>query len=504
MKTSGNDELWNFFSDDEKKFHLPVLLGNKDIQKALNERSTVDKYAFLLKSSLKGTFNYSLIWYDDLIHNRSVKTVFNNYFKNSLFRVVKISSSFINSTEDAYVPSALPSHVHPKMAVLNRAIPKAALDMIIDCDHMITVSDITSLYETIYQPVSGEITELANLLPQRFQLSAVDDLSETEIVTAENDDSRGEDRFVLHFKMAITRSNNVVTNMVGKTQNVSVQGLLVNLEKETKFKAGEEIEIELTVPFKEQERTLTKQKYVVLGYDSHGAIRLLINAIESKHLACRAIRKYIYQHIDSIDACGKRGSRIYGLQKAMRNIYAHNHFSIPFYLKATKHQQYINAASFSGNSALKHLVYKNENSEEIILNLLSNKKFRDSCLSIIAALAYKDLAARAFYILVLPKDKDDSEEYSFWYRDLSVLKKASELQEYTNKVSSHGKPAILKVELKRSDKVQNMYYRDEITYLKTLDKDLAHDLEVQLYNTIGIGEVTDLTDIAIKMISNSK
>ena len=188
----------------------------------------------------------------------------------------------------------------------------------------------------------------------------------------------------------------------------------------------------------------------------------------------------------------------------MRNIYAHNHFSIPFYLKATKHQQYINAASFSGNSALKHLVYKNENSEEIILNLLSNKKFRDSCLSIIAALAYKDLAARAFYILVLPKDKDDSKEYSFWYRDLSVLKKASELQEYTNKVSSHGKPAILKVELKKSDKVQNMYYRDEITYLKTLDKDLADDLEVQLYNTIGIGEVTDLTDIAIKMISNTK
>jgi hypothetical protein len=504
MKTSGNDELWNFFSDDKQKFHLPVLLGNKDIQKALNERSTVDKYAFLLKSSLKGTFNYSLIWYDDLIHNRSVKTVFNNYFKNSLFRVVKISSSFINSTEDAYVPSALPSHVHPKMAVLNRAIPKAALDMISDCDHMITVSDITSLYETIYQPVSGKITELANLLPQRFQLSAVDDLSETEIVTAENDDSRGEDRFVLHFNMAITRSNNVVTNLVGKTQNVSVQGLLVNLEKETKFKAGEEIEIELTVPFKEQERTLTKQKYVVLGYDSHGAVRLLMNAIESKHLACRAIRKYIYQHIDSIDACGKRGSRIYGLQKAMRNIYAHNHFSIPFYLKATKHQQYINAASFSGNSALKHLVYKNENSEEIILNLLSNKKFRDSCLSIIAALAYKDLAARAFYILVLPKDKDDSEEYSFWYRDLSVLKKASELQEYTNKVSSHGKPAILKVELKKSDKVQNMYYRDEITYLKTLDKDLAHDLEVQLFNTIGIGEVTDLTDIAIKMISNTK
>jgi hypothetical protein len=136
--------------------------------------------------------------------------------------------------------------------------------------------------------------------------------------------------------------------------------------------------------------------------------------------------------------------------------------------------------------------------------LLSNKKFRDSCLSIIAALAYKDLAARAFYILVLPKDKDDSKEYSFWYRDLSVLKKASELQEYTNKVSSHGKPAILKVELKKSDKVQNMYYRDEITYLKTLDKDLADDLEVQLYNTIGIGEVTDLTDIAIKMISNTK
>jgi len=504
MKTSGNDDLWNFFSDEEQNFHLPVLLGSEDIQRALDERNTVDKYAFILKSSFQNKFVYSLVWYDDMVSNRSVKMVFNNYFKDGLFRVIKISSSYINSAEDAYVPSALPCHVHPKMAVLNRAIPKAALDIISDCDHMITISDITSLYETIYQPCQGEITQLETLLPKRFQLSAVDELSDTEIVTAENDDSRSEDRFILSFSMAITRCNSVVTNISGNTKNISVQGLLVQLEKETKFKAGEEIEIELTVPFVEQERTVKKQKYIVLGYDSHGAVRLLMNSIESKHSACRAIRKYIYQHIDSIEACGQRGSRIYGLQKAMRNIYAHNHFSIPFYLKATKHQQYINAASFSGNSSLKHLVYKNENSEEIILNLLSNEKFRDSCLSIIAALAYKKLPARAFYILVLPKDHSEDEAYSFWYRDLSVLKKSSQLQEYTNKVSSHGKPAILKVELKRSDKVQNMYYRDEISYLKTLDKDLAHDLESQLDNTIGIGEVTDLTDIAIEMIKSAK
>jgi hypothetical protein len=504
MKTSGNDELWNFFSDQQQNFHLPVLLGHKDIQNALNERDTVDKYALLLKSSYKETFTYALIWYDEFVNDKSVKSVFNNYFKNGLFRVIKISSSFINSVEDAYVPSALPCHVHPKMAVLNKAPPKAALDMISDCDHMITVSDITSLYETIYQPIRGEIIELESLLPERYQLIAIDKLSDTEIVTAENDDSRSEDRFILTFKMAITRSNNTVTNIRGTTKNISIQGLLVNLLEETKFKAGEEVEIELTVPFTEQERTIRKQKYVVLGYDSQGAVRLLMNSIESKHLACRAIRKYIYQHIDNIEACGKRGGRIYGLQKAMRNIYAHNHFSIPFYLKATKHQQYINAASFSGNSALKNLVYKDDNSEKIILNLLTNKKFRDSCLSIISIIASQNLAARAFYILVLPKDKNENEEYSFWYRDLSVLKKSAQLQEYTNKVSNLGQPAILKIELKKSNKVRNMYYRDEINYLKSLDKELAEDLEVQLESTIGIGEVTDLTDIAIEMILNTK
>ena len=503
MKTSGNDELWDFFSDQQDSFFLPVLLGNKAIQQALNERKTIDKYAFILKSSYQEAYAYSLIWYDDFVNDKYVKTVFNRYFKNGLFRVIKISSSSINSTEDAHVPSALPCHVHPKMAVLNRAPPKAALDMISECDHMLTVSDISSLYETLYQPVQGDIVEIDSLLPERYQLRAIDKLSSTEIVTAENDEARSEDRFILSFKMAITRSNNVVTNILGETQNISIQGLLVNLKEKTKFKAGEEIEIELTVPFAEQDRTLRKQKYIVLGYDGQGAVRLLMNAIESKHLACRAIRKYLYQHIDTIEACGKRGSRIYGLQKAMRNIYAHNHFSVPFYLKATKHQQYINAASFSGNSALKHLIYKNESSEDIILNLLSNKKFRESCLSIIAAISHQDIPARAFYILVLPKDKNESEEYSFWYRDLSVLKKSSQLQKYMNKISTHGQPAILKVELKKSNKTQNMYYRDEISYLKSLDKDLAHDLEVQLESTIGIGEVTDLTDIAIEMIRNT-
>jgi len=503
MKTSGNDELWDFFTDKQQNFSLPVLLGNKDIQQTLNNRKVIDKYAFILKSCYEGNSTYSLIWYEDFVNDENVKLVFNRYFKSGLFRVIKISSSCINSKEDAYVPSALPCHVHPKMAVLNRTPPKAALDMIAGCDHMLTVSDITSLYQTVYQPVQGDITELDALLPKRYQLSAIDELSSTEIVTAENDEARSEDRFVLSFKMAITRCNNVVTNIQGETQNISIQGLLVNLGEKTKFKAGEEIEIELTVPFAEQERTLRKQKYIVLGYDGQGAVRLLMNAIESKHLACRAIRKYLYQHIDTIEACGKRGSRIYGLQKAMRNIYANNHFSVPFYLKATKHQQYINAASFSGNSALKHLIYKNESSEDIILNLLSNKKFRQSCLSIIASISHQNLSARAFYILVLPKDKNQNEGYSFWYRDLSVLKKSSQLQQYMNKVSSHGQPAILKVELKKTNKAQNMHYRDEISYLKSLDKELANDLEVQLDSTIGIGEVTDLTDIAINMISNA-
>ncbi len=503
MKTSGNDALWDFFSDEQQNFYLPVLLSNKDIQQVLQQQKTVHKYAFILKSRYKNSYAFSLIWYEDYVNDKYVNTVFNRFFKEGLFKVIKISSSSINSKEDAYVPSALPCHVHPKMAVLNRAPPKAALDMVYQCDHMLTVSDITSLYETVYQTLNGEVNELESLLPKRYRLSAVDVLENTEIVSAESDEARSEDRFVLSFKMAITRCQNMTTNIKGVTQNVSIQGLLVKLSQETKFRAGEEIEIELTVPFAEQERTLKKQKYIVLGYDGRGAVRLLMNAIESKHLACRAIRKYLYQHIDSIEASGKRGSSIYGLQKAMRNIYAHNHFSVPFYLKATKHQQYINAASFSDKTSLKHLVYKNESSEEIILNLLSNQKFRESCLSIIAALSHQKLPARAFYILVLPKEKNDKEEYSFWYRDLSVLKKSSQLQQYMKKVSNHGKPAILKVELKKSNKAQNMYYRDEITYLKTLNKELARDLEVQLESTIGIGEVTDLTDIAIEMISNA-
>lgn len=503
MKTSGNDELWQFFSDVHENFHLPVLLGHKDIQLSLNESKTIDRYAFILKSNFQGNYAYSLLWHDEFIHDKNAQAIFKKHFKKGFFKVIKISSSTINPEEDAYVPSALPSHVHPKMAVLNRAPPKGALDMISGCDHMITVSDITSLFETIYEPINTDIETITQLLPNQYCLSHIDPLTQTEIVTAENDDSRSEDRFVLSFEMAITRSNNVSMRVVGKTKNISVQGLLINLSKETKFKAGEEVEIELTVPFSEQERTLTKQKYVVLGYDQFGAVRLLMNTIESKHLACRAIRKYLYQNIDTIEACGKRGSRIYGLQKAMRNIYAHNHFSIPFYLKATKHQQYINAASFSGNSALKHLVYQNDHSEDIILNLLSNKKFRESCLSIISVIAFQEIPARAFYILVLPKEKNEKEEYSFWYRDLSVLKKSAKLKEYTKKVSTLGQPAILKVELKRSGKTKDMYYRDEITYLKNLNKELANDLEIQLESTIGIGEVTDLTNIALDMIANS-
>ncbi|PCH91724.1 MAG: hypothetical protein COB85_08800, partial [Bacteroidetes bacterium] len=48
------------------------------------------------------------------------------------------------------------------------------------------------------------------------------------------------------------------------------------------------------------------------------------------------------------------------------------------------------------------------------------------------------------------KDKNENDDYSFWYRDLSVLKESDQLQKYTNKVVKLGQPAILKIELKKS------------------------------------------------------
>jgi hypothetical protein len=265
MKTSGNDDLWHFFSDDKQEFKLPVLLGHPDIQQALHDRSNVEQYAFILKSILNSAVCYSLMWYDDYVKNKNIKAIFNQYFKKGHFRVVKISSSNVNSVEDAYVPSALPSHVHPKMAVLNRQPPKAALDIINDCNNMITISDITSLYETIYHGVSDQVLAIDNPLPQRYQLNMLEPQIELEIVTAENDDARSEDRFSLSFDMAITRSNNLATRINGITKNISIQGLLVRLDEETKFRAGEEIEIELSVPFTEKTRVLKKTTILGVG-----------------------------------------------------------------------------------------------------------------------------------------------------------------------------------------------------------------------------------------------
>jgi hypothetical protein len=258
MKTSGNDELWHFFSDDNQQFKLPVILGHPDIQQALHDRNNIEQYAFILKSTHNQAVCYSILWYDDYVSKKSVKAIFNKYFKRGHFRVVKISSSNVNSVEDAYVPSALPSHVHPKMAVLNRQPPKAALDIINDCNNMITISDITSLYETIYHNVSDEVFAIDNLLPERYQLTLLKSQADIEIVTAENNDARSEDRFSLSFEMAITRSNNLVTRINGFTKNISIQGLLVILDEETKFRPGEEIEIELSVPFTEKVRVLKK------------------------------------------------------------------------------------------------------------------------------------------------------------------------------------------------------------------------------------------------------
>lgn len=511
LKTPSNQSLWQFISDNTGHDALARLFAHTGIQTALNNQREFDDYAFLLKHEYShNALNHQqfiIIWQSQLDDDYAARTLLAKYILNGNYRYLRLKVLPINAQEDAYVPSAMPDYINPAMALLNRPHSKQTLTLLKASTQLAILSDVTELNDVL--AISNALAvrkikfpETAALkCPEKFTLEKLARKSAMKVVSIDNDDLRAEDRFEHKIKLTLTHCNNQSMAINGISINISTRGLLIQLEKAIKLKAGANIRLTMDVPYRGKTLSLPNQAYQLLASQDKGVLRLAINGPENKHLACHALREFIYQEMDELTYSGFEQNSIYGLQRAMRNVYANNHLSVPFFINQDKRQWHISSIAMNHHTKIKHFNDKNVTTQHLLLKMVEQEKFRNYCLALLNKLNSKNLI-EVFYIITLPKKSQISEQYSFWFSDIKQLQENGRLSEALDKIRILKDPTILRVQLSKPNKIIDKYFRDELNYLEQISSPSARDLKDNMALMTGIGEITDHTEQVLQLFDS--
>jgi hypothetical protein len=514
LKTPSNLELWKFLSDENGHDPLARLFCNRDLQNAINTPKGFDDYAYILKHIVEGSkqtstrnkYQFIVIWQSELEYDESAQSLLIKHILNGDYKYIRLRVLPVNAHQDAYIPSALPCYVNPAMALLNRPHNKETSTLLKASNQLAILSDVTELNDVLALPNALAVKEKSHInkhikCPIKFTLPKLPRKSAMMVVSIDNRDLRREDRFEHELSLALTYCNKQNVNISGVTKNISTRGLLIALDKPIKLKPGSSILLKMNIPYRSKILTVPNQAYLLLSSQDDYNLRLEINGPESKHAACQALHQFIYQNMDDLAHSGYEKDSLYGLQKAMRNIYANNHLSAPFFIHQDKRQWHIGSVAMNQHTKIQHFNDEDITMQHLLLKMTEQEQFRNYCLSLLNRINSEN-PVEVFYILTLPRKLQQNEQYNFWFSDIRKLQKNGRLTEVFDKIRNLKKPTILRIQLSKPNRIMDKYFRDELHYLEQISSPCAEELRNNMALITGIGEITDHTEQVLQLFDN--
>lgn len=511
LQTPSNLGLWQFFSDNNCYDPLARLFCNLDIQATINSQQEFDDYAYILKHQYTDNEQteqqFVIIWQSQLDNDYAASSFLSKFILNGDYRYLRLRVLAVNAQQDAHVPSALPDDVSPAMALLNRPHNKQTATLLKASTQLAILTDVTELNDVLAlsDALAVKTAPLSNQRPLKcpikFALPQLPRKSAMEIVTINNNDLRAEDRFEYQLQLTLTHSDNQPININGKSNNISTRGMLIELDRPVKLKPGTNLRLKIDMPYRGKLLTMPNQAYLLLSSQDDRFLRLVINGPEAKHAACQALRELIYQNMDKLPHCGFEQNSIYGLQKAMRNIYANNHLSVPFFIHQDKRQWHISSVAMNQHTQIKPFNDEDVCAKFLLLKMVEQEKFRNYCLSLLNKITENN-PVEVFYILTIPRKSQHNEQFTFWFSDIKQLQKNGKLNDVLDKIRSIKKPSILRVQLSKPNKIMDKYFRDELNYLEQIASSSAEELTNAMSLMTGIGEITDHTAQVLQLFDN--
>jgi hypothetical protein len=506
LRNPGNNTVWDFFKDQDDECALSRLIQIPYLINKLEDEDVVDEAIYVLRTDFGSQTSYAVVWQHQLISGSDALAFWQTYMLNGDYRCFQINSRTIDALADGKSPGAAPDHASGAMLILNNSMSESTESRLKNISRLVLLNDITDVALQIFsqQQLALPFPEPTKLrsgksiphymhVPTPFILPGNPLSCKMETVELKTNDLRAEDRFEKTLSLVITKHDKVKCNLEAKTINISVHGMAIELKSKLEYAPGDVIEISLTLPIGKRHHKLSGQPYQIVGVGRNGQLRLVFAGRESQHGICKAFRQFIYKNLDELTASCQNDEKTYGLQHALRTIFANQHQSIPFFVQRSKHQWEISSFAENEHNKINNWQKSEGDAHAPIAELLGQPKFRNLCLTAVNKAA-KGTSDNDLYLVLLPRHDTSTGERYFWMREMKTFSLDSGLEDFVKKIRRHGKPTVLKIKLHQPGRVFPRYYQDELSYLSQLSSDKALLAAKELADVAGVGEITDHTE----------
>lgn len=496
--TGHNEPILQKLTDIDHQTMLMDLIAHEKIQRLLREQAIVSDYFFIAPVSTPQHYaKFLIIFLDEFIHHPEAKEIARLAHARSkgnlmLFRLDAIT---MHPEKECYITSSLPENASESLQFINASHQERAKTLASGYQKMLVISDTSDLINQLQLFENSEASETIDKMAIfQFIPKKTAHHRELHIVKNEIEDKRKEDRFLYQMPLTVHNLKAGKESISAETIDISSCGLKIKTDKTLHVFTGDILYID----FPPLNETLNKQPYQIVRTQGN-LIQLKIHGNERHHEAKFALRKFIYQNLNSLTATGCRDT-VYGLSRALRNLYAHNHPQTSIFIKRHDKIRYISDIALSDKTILPELSINNEENKALYLSALRHelviKKVNETWNQIKTQPGFY-----SFHVLITVKEKNNNAGYFYILKDADELFSVNKYRDTYQQASMMGETRLLKITITPKGKVFPKYFHDELAYLSRYAPNRASIIMEQINKIDAVGSITDITDCVNQLLS---
>jgi len=492
--TEYNESIMQRLTDENHVTMLNDLVHQDELQTALLTGDRFVQYYLLAPvSSPDGFAKFVCISLQQCIKDEEAKAIAQLAYLKSKGNLMlyRIDGMTIHPEKECHITSSLPDSSGEVFQLINQSPVERARLLASGYQRMITINDLSDLITTLdlfAEPLNENIPK--NKIFQ-FIPKCASSTPELHIVKSEVDDKRQEDRFLYKMPISIYTSKNPKTRIEAVTIDISTKGLKIKTESNLNLFFGETLFIDFLGMKNKSGEQVTNQSYTVIRANNN-ILNLTIHGEALRHEARQQIKEFIAKNLNSLTATGCRDV-IYGLPRAVRNLFSFNHQYPVIFIQRHEKIRYISDIALSNNSLMPEISINEDENSAIVMAILKHEAFAQMLNDSWSHLKEQH-DTFSFNFLATVKEKANNVGHYIIIKNVDELMKNGQMKDAVQQSSFIGETRLLRVTITLKGKIFNKYFKDELAYLTRYAPNRAKLILDKMNHIDAVGYILDITD----------